>query len=33
MDIWTLFGILCAIGAIVGIALALRLPPKHRHEH
>ena len=31
MSVWTLFGILCAVGAVLGIALALWLPPKHKN--
>ncbi len=30
MDLWTLFGLVGAVGAVFAFALALRLP-KHKH--
>ena len=36
MDAWTLFGIICAFGAVIAFALASRLlksKPKLKHEH
>ena len=33
MDVWTLLAIVGIIGAVIAIPMALRLPPKHKHEH
>lgn len=33
MDVWTLLAIIGIIGAVIAIPVALRLPPKHKHEH
>lgn len=33
MNVWTLVAVVGAIGAVIAIVSALRLPPKHKHEH
>lgn len=33
MNVWVLVALIGLVGAVVSIAAALRLPPKHKHEH